>query len=295
MLNMNRSEPSESRVDAISYMLTGWKKSSGLVRKRYSSMSAMKSQMRKVFSLWRWTRVVDLREGPAGDDVHLVAEARQLAAQVVGEHALAARRRVPLVDDERYPHGAPPASTSVRRRRRSSAGRNCPASPMRVRTCESSAALASRKLLPGGDSRLPHAAVAGAQPEEPVGRLERVAEASGVDVEAVRPEKARHLAATVDAHVLAGRHALDRRRARQTSHSDERVGDADGDGAAGPQDAGELGQEQRVVGDVLEDLRADDAVEGAVGEGKTQGVAARATLPRARSLPSHAEAERPGT
>ena len=86
-------------------------------------------------------------------------------------------------------------------------------------------------------------------------------EAPGIDVEAMRAKQALHLAATIDANVLAGGHSLDRRRLPDQPLR-ERVRDADGDGATGPEDASELGEEKRVIGHVLEDFGADDAVEG---------------------------------
>ncbi len=65
---------------------------------------------------------------------------------------------------------------------------------------------------------------------------------------------------------------------------------ADSDGAAGPQNAGDLGQQERVVGDVLEDLGADNAVEGSVGEGQVQRVGLGDAGAGAQ-LPFHAQTE----
>src|SRR5262249_61100876 len=50
-------------------------------------------------------------------------------------------------------------------------------------------------------------------------------------------------------------------------------GTGDGDGAAATQHAGQLADGGGVVGDVLEHLGGDDAVERAVGEGQPRGVA----------------------
>jgi hypothetical protein len=46
----------------------------------------------------------DFRVGPAGDDVHLVPQARQLSGEVVQVDALAARVHVALVHDEADAH-----------------------------------------------------------------------------------------------------------------------------------------------------------------------------------------------
>lgn len=50
-------------------------------------------------------------------------------------------------------------------------------------------------------------------------------------------------------------------------------GDGDGDGAAGLEDPGQFAGRGGVVGDVLHDLGAHDAVEGVVGEGQAGAVA----------------------
>ena len=49
--------------------------------------------------------------------------------------------------------------------------------------------------------------------------------------------------------------------------------DGDGHGPPGSKDPRQLGHGRTVLGDVLEHLRSDDAVEAGVGERKVQGVA----------------------
>ena len=64
---------------------------------------------------------------------------------------------------------------------------------------------------------------------------------------------------------------------------------------ARPQHPGQLAHGRRVVGDVLEDLRGDDAVEGAVGEGQRQRVALhrRGRMVRGQLPCLHHGAQRP--
>ena len=76
----------------------------------------------------------------------------------------------------------------------------------------------------------------------------------------------------------------------QQTRSGSHAGHGDGHRAAGAQHAGQLGDGRGVVGDVLEHLGGDDAVEGAVGEGQPGGVALHRAGQRARSSTSPASA-----
>ena len=78
--------------------------------------------------------------------------------------------------------------------------------------------------------------------------------------------------AAIDADVSAG-HVVVRVRERPIDQFGPEPGHRDGHGAAGSQHPGELGHRADVVGDVLEHLGADDAVEDPVGEGQMQSVA----------------------
>ena len=201
------------------------------------------------------------------------------------------------------------SAVPLRRRRRSGAGRHPFLLVQRLAKVQNEALADERRQHPvgqpggartlhdvphqqavvGGDQRVGVVVRADQAAQPPVGRVQAVgvvARRRGPVPSSAR--RRRQAGATVDPHVAPGLVVVGVGE-QPVDHLGTAAGHGHGHGPAGTQHPGQLGHGGDVVGDVLEDLRGDDPVEGAVGEGEAQGV----PLDRARPGPSAASSPAP--